>query len=72
MWHKATEMCLTLLYLKMPPKRAAQAKKAKASTQGAKASAPTFTPAQAKELEKLLKVQKAAEAAKEEAKKKGE
>ncbi|OJA07808.1 hypothetical protein AZE42_03426, partial [Rhizopogon vesiculosus] len=54
----------------MPPRRAAQAKKAKASTQGTKASALTFTPAQAKELEKLLKVQKAAEAVKEEAKKK--
>jgi len=64
MWHEVTGTRLTL--------QAAQAKKAKASTQGAKACAPTFTPAHAEELEKLLKVQKAAEAAKEEAKKKGE
>jgi hypothetical protein len=64
-----------LTFLEMPPRRATQAKKAaKTSTAAAKASdsGPTFTPAQAKELEKLLKAQKAAEAAKEEAKKKGE
>jgi hypothetical protein len=58
----------------MPPRRATKAKKAaKTSTSAPKASdpEPTFTPAQAKKLEKLLKAQKTVEAAKEEAKKKG-
>jgi hypothetical protein len=52
----------------MPPKRVIKAKKV---TKASKPQA-ALTAAQEKELEKLLKVQKEAEAAQEDAKKKGE
>jgi hypothetical protein len=53
----------------MPPRRATKAKKV---TKAPKvAEPPTFTKAQAQELERLLKAQKEAEAAQEDGKKKG-